>query len=67
MKFSGLLKGLIIEQGRYEILKKTYAQPKKKGDKVKPARMNISSTVSSRANTFSSLLNPYVLAQFSVL
>ena len=36
MKFSGLLKGLIIEQGRYEILKKTYAQPKKKGDKVKP-------------------------------
>ncbi len=39
MKFSGLLKGLIIEQGRYEILKKTYAQPKKKGDKVKPARM----------------------------
>ncbi len=39
MKFSGLLKGLIIEQGRYEILKKTYAEPKKKGDKVKPARM----------------------------
>ena len=39
MKFSGLLKGLIIEQGRYEILKKTYTQPKKKGDKVKPARM----------------------------
>ena len=39
MKFSGLLKGFIIEQGRYEILKKTYAQPTKKGDKVKPARM----------------------------
>jgi len=39
MKFSGLLKVLIIEQGRYEILKKTYTQPKKKGDKVKPARM----------------------------
>ena len=39
MKFSGLLKGLIIEQGRYEILKKTYTEPKKKGEKVKPARM----------------------------
>ena len=41
MKFSGLLKGLIIEQGRYEILKKTYTEPKKKGDKVKPARMSV--------------------------
>lgn len=41
MKFSGLLKGLIIEQGRYEILKKTYTQPKKKGDKVTPARMSV--------------------------
>ena len=41
MKFSSIIKGMIMEQGRYEILKKTYTQPKKKGDKVKPARMKV--------------------------
>jgi len=41
MKFSGILRGIIMEQGRYEILKKTYTEPKKKGDKVKPARMSV--------------------------
>lgn len=40
MKFNTILKKVIMEQGRYEILKKTYAEPKKKGDKVKPARMS---------------------------
>lgn len=41
MKFSSIIKGMIMEQGRYEILKKTYTQPKKKGDQVKPARMKV--------------------------
>jgi len=41
MKFSSIIKGMIMEQGRYEILKKTYTQQKKKGDKVKPARMKV--------------------------
>ena len=41
MKFSSIIKGMIMEQGRYEILKKTYTQPKKKGDTVKPARMSV--------------------------
>ena len=41
MKFSSIVKSIILEQGRYEILKKTYTQPKKKGDKVKPARMSV--------------------------
>ena len=40
MKFNKIVKSIILEQGRYEILKKTYAEPKKKGDKVKPARMS---------------------------
>lgn len=40
MKFNTILKKVIMEQGRYEILKKTYTEPKKKGDKVKPARMS---------------------------
>jgi len=41
MRFSSIVKSIILEQGRYEILKKTYTQPKKKGDKVKPARMSV--------------------------
>ena len=41
MKFSSIVKSIILEQGRYEILRKTYTQPKKKGDKVKPARMSV--------------------------
>ena len=28
MKFSDIVKGMIFEQGRYEILKKTYTEPK---------------------------------------
>ena len=40
MKFNKIVKSIILEQGRYEILRKTYAEPKKKGDKVKPARMS---------------------------
>ncbi len=41
MKFNSIIKSMIMEQGRYEILKKTYTQPKKKGDSVKPARMKV--------------------------
>ena len=41
MKFSGIIRHIILEQGRYEILRKTYTEPKKKGDKVKPARMSL--------------------------
>ena len=41
MKFNQIIKSIIVEQGRYEILKKTYTQPKKKGDKVKPAKMSL--------------------------
>ena len=41
MKFNTIIKSIILEQGgRYEILLKTYTTPKKKGDKVKPARMS---------------------------
>lgn len=40
IKFSNLVKTVILEQGRYELLLKTYTEPKKKGDKVKPARMS---------------------------
>ena len=41
MKFNSIIKKLVVEQGRYEILKKTYTQPKKKGEKVKPAKMSV--------------------------
>ncbi len=41
MRFNNILRNIILEQGRYEILKKTYAEPKKKGDKVKPSRMSV--------------------------
>ena len=41
MKFTNIIKSVITEQGRYEILKKTYTEPKKKGDKVKPAKMPV--------------------------
>src|SRR5210317_729404 len=41
MKFGSIVRSIILEQGRYEILKKTYTQPKKKGDQVKPARMSV--------------------------
>ena len=40
IKFSKIVKTVILEQGRYELLLKTYTEPKKKGDKVKPARMS---------------------------
>lgn len=40
MKFSSIVKKIILEQGRYEILKKTYTEPKKKGEKTIPARMS---------------------------
>ena len=40
MKFNNIIKSIIVEQGRYEILKKTYTQPKKKGETVKPAKMS---------------------------
>lgn len=41
MKFNSIIKSLVLEQGRYEILKKTYTQPKKKGEEVKPAKMSV--------------------------
>lgn len=41
MKFTSIIKSVIAEQGRYDILKKTYTQPKKKDDKVKPAKMTV--------------------------
>ena len=48
IKFTNLVKSIIIEQqGRYELLRKTYTEPKKKLDKetntekVKPARMSV--------------------------
>ncbi len=41
MKFNNIIKTMIVEQGRYEILKKTYTQPKKKGETVKPAKMSL--------------------------
>ena len=41
MKFNEIIRAIIVEQGRYEILKKTYTEPKKKGDTVKPARLSI--------------------------
>ena len=39
MKFNHIIKQVIMEQGRYEILKKAYTEPKKKGDTVKPPRI----------------------------
>ena len=41
MKFNSLIKNLIVEQGRYEILLKTFTKPKKKKDKVIPAAMSV--------------------------
>lgn len=41
MKFNSLIKNLIMEQGRYEILLKTYTQKKKKKDKIIPAVMTV--------------------------
>jgi hypothetical protein len=41
MKFSNIIRNVILEQGRYEILLKTYTTPKKTGDKVKPAKMKV--------------------------
>ena len=39
MKFNNIVKELVLEQGRYEILLKTYTTPKKSGDKTVPAKM----------------------------
>lgn len=41
MKFNQIIKSIIVEQGRYEILKKTYTTPKKKGEKKIPAKMTV--------------------------
>jgi hypothetical protein len=41
MKFNSIIKDMIMEQGRYEILKKTYTEPKGKGEKKKPAKMKV--------------------------
>jgi len=41
MKFNSLIKNLIVEQGRYEILLKTFTKPKKKKDKIIPAAMSV--------------------------
>jgi len=41
MKFNQLIKTIILEQGRYEILKKTYTEPKGKGEEKKPAKMSV--------------------------
>jgi len=41
MKFNQILKGLILENGRYEILKSKFTEPKKKGDKEIPAAMSV--------------------------
>lgn len=39
MKFNDLLKSVILENSRYDILKKTLTEPRKKDDKVIPAKM----------------------------
>jgi hypothetical protein len=39
MKFNDLLKSVILENSRYDILKKTLTVPRKKDDKVIPAKM----------------------------
>ena len=41
MKFNNLIRTIILEQGRYEILKKTYTEPKGKGEEKKPAKMSV--------------------------
>jgi hypothetical protein len=41
MKFKSLITNLIMEQGRYEILVKTFTKSRKKKDKVIPPVMNI--------------------------
>jgi len=41
MKFNSLIRNLIVEQGRYEILLKTFTKPKKKKDKIIPAPMSV--------------------------
>jgi len=41
MKFNQILKGIILESGRYEILKGKFTEPKKKGEKEIPARMSV--------------------------
>lgn len=40
MKFNSIIRSIILEQGRYEHLKKTYTKPKKKGEKIIPAKMS---------------------------
>jgi hypothetical protein len=41
MKFNDLLKSVILENSRYDILKKTLTMPRKKDDKVIPAKMTL--------------------------
>jgi hypothetical protein len=41
MKFNDLLKSVILENSRYDILKKTLTEPKKKDDKVIPPKMSV--------------------------
>jgi hypothetical protein len=41
MKFRNIIRNVILEQGKYEILLKTYTTPKKTGEKVKPAKMKV--------------------------
>ena len=40
MKFNSIVRSIILEQGRYEHLKKAYTKPKKKGEKIIPAKMS---------------------------
>lgn len=41
MKFKSLITNLIVEQGRYEILVKTYTKSRKKKDKIIPPAMSV--------------------------
>ena len=39
MKFTSVLKQIILEQSRFEILMDKYVKPKKKGEKTIPAKL----------------------------
>lgn len=41
LKFTNLVKTVILEQGRYELLRDRFTKPKKKDDKVIPPRMSL--------------------------
>ena len=41
IKFSNIVRNVILEQGRYELLKDRFTKPKKKGDKVISPKMSL--------------------------